>query len=150
MLSDVKTVFGRKVISSLPGFCLYQVCTFNFWYISNDCKLWHLKCLLYLTYAGCISYTGPHIFYTATADLSDLLHRRGEPWFHIPCYSQANGQRGSWRSKNIVLVCRRDLLRIYPCTVHSQFLFSNPRGKASEVCVGQYLPITLKSVRQKS
>ena len=108
-----------------------------------------------------MSYTEPwspvtkektHIFCTAIADLSDLLHRRGEPWFHIPCYSQANEHGGSWRSKNMVqaLVCWRALLRVYPRTVHSQFLFSNVRGEASEVCVAQYLPITLKSVWQKS
>lgn len=33
-----------------------------------------------------------HLFCTAVADLSDLLHRRGELWFHNPCCSQANGQ----------------------------------------------------------
>lgn len=94
----------------------------------------------------------PPIFYTAVADLSDLLHRREEPWFHIPCYSQANGQGGSWRNKNMVqaLICWRALLRVYPCTVHSQFLFPNTRGEASEVCVRQYLPVTLKSVWEKS
>lgn len=39
--SEVKTVFPKKVISSLPNFCLYHFCTFNFWDTFNDCKLWH-------------------------------------------------------------------------------------------------------------